>query len=71
MKTLTYLIFTSFISIGALFAAMNMEHFKVFPFGVAFGIWALFFWGLNKRWKKAEDRKLKERMFADHMRKKR
>jgi uncharacterized membrane protein len=69
MKTVIYLAFTFFISIGAFFAAMNMEHYKLFPFCIAFGIWVLFFWGLNKRWKKAEERKLRERMFAEYMRK--
>jgi len=50
-----------------MFAATNMK--DPFPaFVVAFGIWALFFWGWRRRLKKAADRQALERQFRDYMR---
>jgi hypothetical protein len=67
MKTIIYFIFTCFISTGAFFAATNMKN--PWPaFAVAFGIWALFFWGWNRRIKKQADRRSRERLFENFMR---
>ena len=67
MKTIVYFIFTCFISTGAFFAATNMKN--PFPaFIVAFGIWALFFWGWNRRSKKQAERRSREQLFENYMR---
>jgi len=67
MKTIVYFILTCFISTGAFFAATNLKN--PWPaFAVAFGIWALFFWGWNRRAKKQAQRRFREQLFADYMR---
>lgn len=67
MKTFIYLIFTCFISTGAFYGALNLTN--PFPlYGVAFGVWALFLWGLNRRMKKDAARRFHQRMFDLHMR---
>jgi hypothetical protein len=51
MKTVIYFIGTCFISTGALLGALNAKN--PFPlFLIAFGVWALFLWGYDKRNKK-------------------
>jgi hypothetical protein len=69
MKTFIYFIITCFISTGALFGAMHSKN--PFPaFGIAFGIWALFLWGYNRRLKKEAARRSREQLFENHMRSK-
>lgn len=69
MKTTIYFIGTCFISTGAFMAALNLKN--PFPaFGVAFGIWALFIWGYNRRSKKAAAKRFQEQMFNDYSRSK-
>lgn len=67
MKTAIYFIITCFISTGALLGATNAKN--PFPaFVIAFGIWALFLWGYNRRSKKEAERRNRERMFEQFMR---
>jgi hypothetical protein len=67
MKTIFYLIGTCLISTLAFFGALSMKN--PFPcFGVAFGIWALFLWGWNRRSKRQAAKRSRERMFEDYMR---
>jgi hypothetical protein len=69
MKTAFYFIITCFISTFAFFGALGAKN--PFPcFGIAFGIWALFLWGYNKRAKKEAVRRFNERMFSEYMRSK-
>ena len=69
MKTVIYFILTLFISTGAFLAATNLKN-PWPPFIVAFGIWALFFWGWNRRIKKQAERRSREQLFAEYMRSK-
>ncbi|MGN6639842.1 MAG: hypothetical protein ACTHJ8_13110 [Mucilaginibacter sp.] len=67
MKTFIYLIFTCLISTCAFYGALNLKN--PFPcFAVAFGVWALFLWALNRRMKKHAARRFRERLFEDYMR---
>jgi hypothetical protein len=67
MKTFVYLVFTCFISTGAFMGALYSP--SPFPlYGVGFGIWALFLWGLNRRMKKNAERRDMEQHFQDYMR---
>jgi hypothetical protein len=67
MKTAIYFIITCFISTGALLGATNAKN--PFPaFAIAFGIWALFIWGYNRRSKKEAEKRNRERLFEDYMR---
>jgi hypothetical protein len=67
MKTALYFIITCFISTGALLGALNAKN--PFPeFGIAFGIWAWFVWGYNRRSKKEAERLDRERMFEEYLR---
>jgi len=67
MKTVIYFIITCFISTGALLGATNAKN--PFPaFAIAFGIWALFLWGYNRRSKKEAERRNRERLFEEYMR---
>jgi hypothetical protein len=67
MKTAVYFIFSCFISTGALLGALHAKN--PFPaFAIAFGIWALFVWGYNRRSKKEAERRFRERLFEDYMR---
>lgn len=56
MKTFIYLICTCFISTGAYFASLN-GHQMLLGIGVAFGVWAWFLWGCDRRSRKAADRR--------------
>lgn len=67
MKTFVYLIFTCFISTGALYGALYSKT-PFLLYAVGFGIWALFLWGLNRRMKKNSERRDMERHFQDYMR---
>ena len=67
MKTVIYFIITCFISTGALLGATNAKN--PFPaFAIAFGIWALFLWGYNRRSKKEAEKRNRDRLFEDYMR---
>jgi len=67
MKTAIYFIITCFISTGALLGATNAKN--PFPaFAIAFGIWALFLWGYNRRSKKEAERRNREKLFEQFMR---
>jgi hypothetical protein len=69
MKVFIYFIITLLISAGCLLGAMNAKN--PFPLFIAgFGIWALFFWGWNRRLKKAADRRAAEHLFEEYMRSK-
>lgn len=66
MKTILYFIATCFISTVALLGATGMKN--PFPnFGVAFGIWALFLWGYNRRAKKVAEREYRERQLQQYL----
>lgn len=67
MKTAIYLLFTFFISTGALMAGLNMKH-PLPCFVISFGVWAIFIRGYMKRSKVATDKRNNERMFQAHMR---
>ncbi|WP_158288535.1 hypothetical protein [Mucilaginibacter psychrotolerans] len=59
----------SVISTFAMFGALAAKN--PFPcFGVAFGIWVLFFWIVSRRNKREAERRLNERMFNEYMRSK-
>jgi hypothetical protein len=69
MKTFVYFIITCLISTGALLGATHARN--PFPaFGIAFGIWALFLWGYNRRAKKAAQKRHREQLFENYMRSK-
>jgi hypothetical protein len=69
MKTASYFIVTCFISVGSLLVGLHTKN--PFPaFIVAFGIWALFLWGYNRRSKKEADKRFRERLFENYMRSK-
>ena len=69
MKTTVYLIATCFISTFAFFGALGAKN--PFPcFAVAFGIWALFFWGCSRRARRQAEKRFQERMFSEFMRSK-
>lgn len=67
MKTAFYFISTCFISTGFYMAAISS---KTPEYGIlaALGVWLWFFWGCNKRAKKAAAKRERERMFEDFMR---
>ena len=67
MKTFVYLVFTCFISTGAFLGALNSKT-PLLLYAVAFGIWGLFLWGLNRRMKKKAERQDMERNFQNYMR---
>ena len=67
MKTFIYLIFTCFISTGGFLGALNGRHPFVL-YGVGFGVWAWFLWGLSRRMKKQAERRQREQSFEDFMR---
>lgn len=69
MKTFFYLIVTSLISTGAFFAGLNQPN-PLPGYGIGFVVWALFFWGWHRRAKKAEARRMGERLFENYMRSK-
>jgi len=67
MKTFIYLFLAGLVSALAFYGALNLQN--PFPlFGLAFGVWALFLWGVNKRMKKGAVRRFQQRMFEQHMR---
>jgi hypothetical protein len=67
MKTTLYFILSLLISAGCLLSAVNTR--DPFPlFGVAFGIWPLFFWAWKRRLKKVARRREMERQFSEFMR---
>ncbi|MGY3055505.1 hypothetical protein ACVWYG_003726 [Pedobacter sp. UYEF25] len=67
MKTAFYLVVTCFISTGAMFGALGAKNPSPL-FGIAFGIWALFIWGVARREKESANRKGRERLFQEYMR---
>jgi hypothetical protein len=67
MKTLIYLVFTCFISTGAFMGALYSKT-PLILYAVAFGIWAWFLWGVNRRMKKNAERRDMERHFSQFMR---
>jgi len=67
MKTTLYFILTLLISAGALLGAMNLKD-PLPLFAIAFGVWALFLWGYNRRSKKAGERRSREQLFENYMR---
>ena len=69
MKNAFYLIATCFISTFAFFGALGAKN--PFPcFAIAFGVWALFLYGYNKRSKKEAAKRFNEHMFNEYMRSK-
>ena len=67
MKTVIYFVFTCLISTGALLG--NLHAANPYPgFAVMVGIWALFFWGWNRRKRKEDHKRYYEQRFADYMR---
>jgi len=69
MKTFVYFIATLCISCGCLIAATNTQHPWAL-FVAAFGLWAVFFRGWNRRLKKQEAQRAMERQFREYMREK-
>ena len=67
MKTFVYFIGSCFISTFAFFGALSMAN--PWPcFAVAFGVWALFLWGYNRRTKREAARRSREQLFENYMR---
>ncbi len=60
MKTFIYFICTCFISTGVYFATLNSHHVAL-GIIIAMAMWAWFFWGWNRRMKKADERRGKYR----------
>jgi hypothetical protein len=48
MRTFFYLIITSFIATGAMFAGLN-QHQPLIGYAIGVGSWAWFFWCWHKR----------------------
>jgi len=67
MKTAIFFLFTTFISIACLEAALGSKH-PVILYIVGFGVWALFAWYCSARMKKRAERRNMERQFNDFMR---
>jgi len=68
MKTAIYFIITCFISTGAMMGALNAKN--PFPaFAIAFGMWAWFLWGYNRRSKRETEKRNRERLFEEYLRK--
>ncbi|WP_183573765.1 hypothetical protein HDF18_08275 [Mucilaginibacter sp. X5P1] len=67
MKTVLYFMLTICISVGAFFAATNMNN-PLPAFSLAFGIWVVFFLGWNRRLKKQAARRSMERQFEEYAR---
>lgn len=70
MKTFFYLILTSLVSTFAGFGALGSKAPAAILccLGIVLAVWTLFFWGWNKRVKKASAKRSRERLFANHMR---
>ncbi|WP_158991715.1 hypothetical protein [Mucilaginibacter sp. L196] len=67
MKNALYFIITCLVSTGALIGALNGKN--PFPaFGVAFGIWAIFVWGYNRRSKRKAEMRYRGKPFEDYRR---
>lgn len=70
LRTFIYAVFTLIISIGGFISARANPNNPWPGFIIAFGIVIWFFWGLNRRWKKIDERRMRERMFEEYMRNK-
>ncbi|RZK42637.1 MAG: hypothetical protein EOO90_06250 [Pedobacter sp.] len=67
LKTTIYMVFTIMISLGGFITARNSEN-PWLGFIIAFGIVTWFFWNMNQRWKRADERRIRERMLEEYMR---
>ncbi|MGF7079632.1 hypothetical protein [Mucilaginibacter sp. UYCu711] len=67
MKTTFYFISTCFIATGFYMAAINSKN-AVPGILVAFGLWALFFWGCDRRREKEAKKRERERLLAEYFR---
>ena len=67
MKTAFYLITTCALSVGAVILTANTLHIATCVVFIL-AIWSLFTWGYLSRSKKATARKIRERLFQQHMR---
>jgi len=67
MRTIFYFIITCLISTGTLFAALNAKN-PLPGYAVAFGLWAFFLWGYNKRSRKKAEKRHRKKLFEQYMR---
>lgn len=67
MKTFLYFIGTCFISNFAFWGALSAKN--PFPaLAIAFGIWALFLWGCDRRSRKAREQRYREKLLEEYIR---
>jgi hypothetical protein len=67
MKIFIYFIVTLLISAGCLLGATNARN-PLPLFGVAFGIWVLFYWRYRMHTKKEAASRAREQLFENYMR---
>jgi len=67
MKTVIFFLFSTFISIACLEAALDSKH-PLILYVIGFGVWALFVWYCSGRAKRRAQRQDMERQFNEFMR---
>ena len=67
MKTAIFFLFTTFISIACLMAALGSKH-PALLYAIGFGVWGLFLWHCSLRMKKKAARRSGEKIFQEFMR---
>ena len=67
MKTFIHLIFTFFISTMALMAALGNRYGWIL-YLITLAVWTWFFWALNRRLRKRDERRGREKLFENYMR---
>lgn len=67
MKTFIHLIFTFFISTVALMAALGNSYGWIL-YLITLAVWAWFFWTLNRRLRKRDEKRAQEQLFENYMR---
>ncbi len=67
MRTVIFFLFTTFISIACLEAALGAKH-PFLLYAIGFGVWGLFIWHCSSLMKKKAERRMHEQQFQDYMR---
>lgn len=67
MRTAIFFLFTTFVSIACLEAALGSKQ-PVLPYVIGLGVWALFAWYCSGRMKKKAERRYHEQQFRNFMR---
>ncbi len=67
MKTFVHLIFTFFISTMCLMSALGNRSGWIL-YLIALAVWAWFFWALNNRARRANEKRDREQLFEEYMR---